>query len=159
MGLVVGWGDPAVTGTASAGGFVLPTGTVAFLLTDVEASTRKWEAEPDAMAVAMERHDAILDAAVSAHGGVRPLAQGEGDSIVAAFSRASDAVLAAVEAQRALTTECWPTSTPLRVRMAVHAGEARTATDGNYAGQAIIRTARPPRNQPRRPDPGLGARP
>ena len=141
-GLVVGWGDPAVTGTASAGGFVLPTGTVAFLLTDVEASTQKWEAEPDAMADAMERHEAILDAAVSAHGGVRPAAQGEGDSIVAAFSRGSDAVLAAAEAQRALTAQPWPTSTPLLVRMAVHAGEARTATDGNYAGQAIIRTAR-----------------
>ena len=55
---------------------------------------------------------------------------------------ASDAVLAAIEAQRALTAECWPTSTPLTVRMAIHAGEARTATDGNYAGQAIIRTAR-----------------
>ena len=67
LGLVVGWGDPAVTGTASAGGFVLPTGTVAFLLTDVEASTQRWEAEPDAMAAAMERHDAILD-----RGGVSP---------------------------------------------------------------------------------------
>ena len=105
VGLVVGWGDPAVTGAASAGGFVLPTGMVAFLLTDVAASTQRWEAEPDAMAAAMERHDAILDLAVSAHGGVRPLAQGEGDSIVAAFSRASDAVLAAAEAQRALTAE------------------------------------------------------
>jgi len=134
VGLTVGWGDPAVTGTASAGGFVLPTGTVAFLLTDVAASTQRWEAEPDAMAAAMERHDAVLHAAVSAHGGVRPLAQGEGDSIVAAFSRASDAVLAAADAQRALTAELWPTSTPLLVRMAVHAGEARTATDGNYAG-------------------------
>src|SRR4029077_1613841 len=130
-GLTVGWGDPAVTGTASAGGFVLPTGTVAFLLTDVEGSTQRWEAEPDAMAAAMERHDAVLDAAVSAHGGVRPLAQGEGDSVVAAFSRASDAVLAAAEAQRGLAAELWPTSTPLLVRMAVHAGEARTATDGN----------------------------
>ena len=67
VGLVVGWGDPAVTGAASAGGFVLPTGTIAFLLTDVEASTRNWEAEPDAMAIAMGRHDAILDVAVSAH--------------------------------------------------------------------------------------------
>jgi hypothetical protein len=65
------------------------------------------------MAAAMERHDAILDLAVSAHGGVRPLAQGEGDSIVAAFSRASDAVLAAAEAQRGLTAELWPTSTPI----------------------------------------------
>ena len=121
---------------------MLPTGTVAFLLTDVEGSTKAWEAEPDAMAAAMERHNAILDAAVSAHGGVAPPAQGEGDSIVAAFPRASDAVLAAFDAQQGLVAEAWPTSSPLRVRMAVHAGEARTGSDGNYAGQAIIRTAR-----------------
>lgn len=139
-GRVIGWAD----GVSAAGGdgFVLPTGTVAFLLTDVEGSTRAWESEPDAMAEAMSRHDAILDEAVSARGGVRPLAQGEGDSIVAAFPRASDAVLAALDAQRALVTAPWPTTSPLRVRMAVHAGEARTLDDGTYAGQAIIRTAR-----------------
>ncbi|MDP1807450.1 MAG: hypothetical protein Q8K72_19895, partial [Acidimicrobiales bacterium] len=131
-----------MTGPDEAGGFALPAGTVAFLLTDVEGSTRAWEAEPDAMAAAMDRHNAILDAAVSAHGGVCPPAQGEGDSIVAAFARPSDAVLAARDAQVALVAEAWPTSVPLRVRMAVHAGEARFIDDGNYAGQAIIRTAR-----------------
>ena len=138
----MGWGDPALTGSDEAGGFALPAGTVAFLLTDVEGSTRAWETEPDAMAAAMDSHNAILDAAVSAHGGVCPPAQGEGDSIVAAFARPSDAVLAARDAQVALVAEEWPTSTPLRVRMAVHAGEARFIDDGNYAGQAIIRTAR-----------------
>lgn len=123
-------------------GFALPTGTVAFLLTEVENSTLRWEAEPDAMAAAMDRHNAILDAAVSGHGGVSPPAQGEGDSIVAAFARASDATLAARDAQLALVAEPWPTASPLRVRMAVHAGEARFIDDGNYAGHAIIRTAR-----------------
>ena len=89
-------------------------------------------------------HYEILDEAVAADGGVRPQEQGEGDSIVAAFSRASDAVLAAVDAQRAFTTEPWPDGlvTPLRVRMAIHTGEAQLRDEGNYVGQAIIRTAR-----------------
>ena len=99
---------------------MLPAGTVGFLLTDVEGSTRLWEADADAMAAAMARHAEILDAAVSAHGGVCPPAQGEGDSVVAAFARASDAVLAARDAQRALASVVWPTAGPLRVRMAVH---------------------------------------
>jgi len=141
-GLAVWWGDPALTGSGSAGSFVLPAGTVGFLLTDVEGSTLLWQADAEAMAAAMVRHAQILDVAVSAHGGVCPPAQGEGDSVVAAFARASDAVLAARDAQRALAAEVWPTSTPLRVRMAVHAGEARVVDDGNYAGQAIIRAAR-----------------
>ena len=134
------WGDPGMT--VEEGGFVLPTGTVAFLLTDVEGSTRRWETEPDAMQLAMARHRSILDAAIDRHGGVCPTVQGEGDSVVAAFSRPSDAVLAARDAQRALVAEAWPTASPLRVRMAVHAGEARFVDDGSYAGQAIIRTAR-----------------
>ncbi len=69
----VGWswwvgGDPAMNGAADGTGFVLPTGTVAFLLTDVEASTRLWGPSPDAMAKAMDRHNEIIDAAVSASG-------------------------------------------------------------------------------------------
>src|SRR5262245_15405301 len=96
--LAVAWGDPSLMGSTESGGFVLPVGTVAFLLTDVAGSTRLWGAEADAMAAAMDRHNAILDAAVSAHGGVCPPAQGEGDSVVAAFARASDAVLAARDA-------------------------------------------------------------
>jgi predicted ATPase/class 3 adenylate cyclase/DNA-binding CsgD family transcriptional regulator len=127
---------------SGSGDFALPTGTVAFLLTDVEGSTRSWEADPDAMASAMDRHNELLDEIVARYGGVSPPAQGEGDSIVAAFPRASDAVQAAREAQRSLSAEPWPTTEPLRVRMAVHAGEARFVEDGNYAGQAIIRTAR-----------------
>ena len=74
------------------GGFVLPTGTVTFLMTDIEGSTRAWERSPDALAVAVPRHYEILDRAITAHGGVRPVEQGEGDSVVAAFSRASDAL-------------------------------------------------------------------
>ncbi|HET9601996.1 MAG TPA: LuxR C-terminal-related transcriptional regulator, partial [Acidimicrobiales bacterium] len=88
------------------------------------------------------RHYALLDEAIAAHAGVRPVEQGEGDSVVAAFSRASDAVAAAVSAQRALTEEPWPDGVRLRVRMAIHTGEAQLRDEGNYFGQAVIRCAR-----------------
>jgi predicted ATPase len=94
------------------------------------------------MAVAVARHYELLDAAVAAHRGVRPVEQGEGDSVVAAFSLASDAIAAALDAQRALTSEAWPMATPVRVRMAVHTGEAELRDRGNYFGTAVIRCAR-----------------
>ena len=122
--------------------FVLPTGTVTFLLTDVEGSTTGWEAAPSGMAEAIPRHYALLDEAIAAHAGVRPVEQGEGDSVVAAFSRASDAVAAAVSAQHALAEEPWPDGVRLRVRMAIHTGEAQLRDEGNYFGQAVIRCAR-----------------
>ena len=118
--------------------FLLPAGTVTFLLTDVEGSSRLWEERPADMGAAIARHYDLLDDAIAAHGGVRPVEQGEGDSVVAAFARAGDAVRAAVQAQRALTAELpW-----LRVRMAVHTGEAQLRDEGNYVGRAIIRCAR-----------------
>src|SRR5262245_23958037 len=95
----------------------LPVGMVTFLLTDVEGSTRAWEAEPDAMAAAIARHYEILDEAITSCGGVRPLEQGEGDSVVGVFEQAADAALAALTAQRWLASEPWPTADPIRVRM------------------------------------------
>lgn len=146
------WFEPSVNTApgaeqVTAGRFSLPVGTVTFLLTDVEGSTRAWEATPEAMGEAIARHYAILDAAVSSHGGVRPQEQGEGDSIVAAFGRASDALRAAADAQRGLAEEAERVqpvglASPLRVRMAVHTGEAQMRDEANYVGQAIIRTAR-----------------
>jgi predicted ATPase len=94
------------------------------------------------MARAVARHYELLDQAVAAHGGVRPVEQGEGDSVVAAFSLASDAVAAALAAQRALQGEGWPAATPVRVRVAVHTGEAELRDGGNYFGTAVIRCAR-----------------
>ena len=127
----------------SGGAFGLPIGTVTFLLTDIEGSTLAWSASPMLMGPAVARHYEILDDAVARHGGVRPQEQGEGDSIVAAFSRASDALRAAVDAQVALGSEVWPEGlSPLKVRMAVHAGEAQLRNEANYVGQTIIRTAR-----------------
>ena len=79
---------------------------------------------PEAMATAISRHYELLDEVIARHGGVRPVEQGEGDSIVAAFSRASDAVAAALDAQRSLVAERWPKGADLHVRMAIHTGEA-----------------------------------
>jgi predicted ATPase/class 3 adenylate cyclase/DNA-binding CsgD family transcriptional regulator len=119
-----------------------PTGTVTFLLTDIVGSTPRWEAAPDAMAAAVGLHYEILDLAVARYGGVRPVEQGEGDSMVAAFARASDAVAAALDAQRTLTEQVWPAGADLVVRMAVHTGEARLREQLYYVGPSIIRTAR-----------------
>jgi predicted ATPase/class 3 adenylate cyclase/DNA-binding CsgD family transcriptional regulator len=120
----------------------LPVGTVTFLLTDIAGSTAGWEADPSAMAKAVARHYEILDVAIAAAGGVRPVEQGEGDSVVAAFSRATDAVRAAVDAQLALGAEMWPGGVPLEVRMAVHTGEVSLRDEGNYFGPALNRCAR-----------------
>ncbi len=117
----------------------LPTGTVTFLLTDVEGSTPLWDADPARMAVAMRRHEELLASAVRQHGGVRPLEQGEGDNVVAAFARASDAAQAAIDAQRALLAE---PGFAVRVRMALHTGEAHLQEGRTYAGPDLNRCAR-----------------
>jgi predicted ATPase/class 3 adenylate cyclase/DNA-binding CsgD family transcriptional regulator len=123
-------------------GRALPIGTVTFLLTDIEASTSLWSEDPATMAVAVARHYEMLDSVIAFHGGIRPEEQGEGDSVVGAFSRASDALRAALDAQLAVASEPWPTPRPVRVRMAVHTGEARLRNGSNYTGLAIVRTAR-----------------
>src|ERR1700739_3490737 len=87
------WSDLAVS--------ELPTGTVTLLLADVEGSTRLWETQPDEMTIAVARLDRALSDLVIAHDGVRPVEQGEGDSFVIAFARASDAVACALGSQRA----------------------------------------------------------
>jgi predicted ATPase/class 3 adenylate cyclase/DNA-binding CsgD family transcriptional regulator len=122
--------------------FLLPTGTVTFLLTDVAQSTATWEAAPEAMAKAISRHYEILADAVARNHGVRPTEQGEGDSIVAAFSRGADAVAAALDAQRGLADEPWPAGAELSVRMALHTGDAQQRDAFNYFGQTVIRAAR-----------------
>ena len=103
---------------------LLPTGTVTLLLADVEGSTRLWETQPDEMTAAMARMNGTVSDTIAAHDGVRPVEQGEGDSFVAAFARASDAVAAALELQRAPFA-------PIRVKRTAQentAREERTAT-------------------------------
>jgi class 3 adenylate cyclase len=94
------------------------------------------------MASSVARHYELLDAAISLHAGVRPVEQGEGDSVVGAFSRASDALAAALDVQRAFAEEPWPAGGEVRVRMALHTGEIRLRDAGNYFGPTIIRCAR-----------------
>jgi predicted ATPase/class 3 adenylate cyclase/DNA-binding CsgD family transcriptional regulator len=114
---------------------VLPTGTVTLLLANVEDSTRLWETRYDDMAAAFARLDHALGDLVAAHGGVRPVEQGEGDSLAAAFTRASDAVACALELQRAPLA-------PIRLRIGVHTGEIQLRDEGNYIGPTVNRTAR-----------------
>src|SRR5262245_10826190 len=96
----------------------LPRGTITFLFTDVEGSTALWEREPEDTRLALERHDAIIEATVSKEGGVVVRPRGEGDSRFAVFDRASDAISAAHSIQRALVAEFWQRTPTLRVRMA-----------------------------------------
>jgi predicted ATPase/class 3 adenylate cyclase/DNA-binding CsgD family transcriptional regulator len=131
-----------VGGVDQDAGATVPTGTVTFLLTDVERSTSLWEERGEVMAPVMARcHDLVADA-VQAHGGVLPEEQGEGDSAVGVFVRGSDAVACALELQRALRGEPWPEGVDVRVRVALHTGEAVLRDAHNYTGASIHRCAR-----------------
>jgi predicted ATPase/class 3 adenylate cyclase/DNA-binding CsgD family transcriptional regulator len=122
------WSDVAVSE-------LLPTGTVTLLLADVEGSTRLWETKPDEMTAAVARLDQVLAEAIALYNGVRPIEQGEGDSFVIAFTRASDAVACALALQMSPLA-------PIRLRIGVHTGEVRLRDEGNYVGPTINRTAR-----------------
>ena len=119
----------------------MPTGTVTFLFTDIEGSTRLWEQHPEAMKAALARHDAILRQTVTAHEGY--IVKTTGDGLHAAFQTAGCALTAALIAQQALQAETWPALQPqaLRVRMGLHTGEAE-ARAGDYYGSAVNRAAR-----------------
>jgi predicted ATPase/class 3 adenylate cyclase len=117
----------------------LPTGTVTFLFTDIEGSTRLWEEHPDAMRPALARHDSILRDAIEGHGGF--VVKTTGDGFHAAFGSAHDAVDAAVAAQLALGDGPWEVTGPLQVRMGLHTCEAELR-DGDYYGSAVNRVAR-----------------
>jgi predicted ATPase/class 3 adenylate cyclase len=119
----------------------LPLGTVTFMLTDIEGSTRMWRERPTAMFQAVRRHRELIHRMVVRYGGSLPRDQGEGDSVFAVFERVTDGVAAAVDIQRAFRTEPWPEGITLRTRVALHSGEAELR-DGNYYGFAVSRTAR-----------------
>ena len=105
------------------------------LLADVEGSTRLWQTQPGEMSAAIARLDRALSDLLAAHHGVRPVEQGEGDSFVVAFARASDAVAFAMQLQ--LT----PLS-PIKLRVGLHTGEVQLRDEANYIGPTINRTAR-----------------
>ncbi len=108
-----------------------PSGTVTFLFTDLEGSTQRWHQYPTEMGAALARHNRLLRDAISAHGGV--VLKTVGGAVCAAFATAPAAVAAALTAQRVLYGEPWGTTGPLRVHMALHAGQAE-AQAGDYLG-------------------------
>jgi predicted ATPase/class 3 adenylate cyclase len=114
-----------------------PSGTVTFLFTDIEGSTRLWERDATAMRSALERHNAILASAIRAHGGHH--FKTIGDAFQAAFAEPAAAAAAAVDAQRALDAEPWPATGPIRVRMALHCGAAEPLPTGDYMAPALNR--------------------
>ena len=118
-------------------GAELPAGTVTFLLTDIEGSTRLWETVPEAMEVALERHNRLVTSVIEGHGGVVVTSRGEGDSFFAVFASAVAAVEAAGACQLRLKAEAWPAGATLRVRMGLHSGEAHVH-EGDYVDHTPI---------------------
>ena len=118
---------------------VLPTGTVTFLFTDIEGSTRLWERDASAMNSALARHDEIVRSAIEGRDG--HVFKKLGDAFCAAFSSAPEALGAALIAQRALHTEEWERGGVIQSRMALHTG-AVEEREGDYFGPALNRVAR-----------------
>lgn len=117
------------------------TKAVTFLLTDIEGSTAAWEAQPDAMAVALARHDEIVEQVVTSRGGRLVKTRGEGDATFSVFDRPSAAAAAAIQLQQAIGHEPWALAEPMRIRVALHTGEVELR-DGDYFGRAVNRAAR-----------------
>jgi class 3 adenylate cyclase len=116
-----------------------PTGTATFVFTDIEGSTKLWERHRAVMSEALARHDEILRGAIEERGGY--VFKTVGDAFCCAFPPATDALEAALEAQRTLLSSEWEETGPLRVRMALHVGAA-AERDGDYFGPPLNRVAR-----------------
>ncbi|HLV80675.1 MAG TPA: adenylate/guanylate cyclase domain-containing protein, partial [Chthonomonadaceae bacterium] len=117
----------------------LPSGTVTFLFTDIEGSTRLWEKFPEAMRQALARHDALLREAIENNNG--HLVKSTGDGLLAVFATAPETLQAAFSAQQALHQERFEQIGSLQVRMALHTGAAEER-DNDYFGPALNRAAR-----------------
>jgi predicted ATPase/class 3 adenylate cyclase len=116
-----------------------PSATVTFLFTDIEGSTHLWERHPEAMKLALARHDELVRGAIEGRGG--RVFKALGDAFCAAFAVAGDALAAAVLAQRNLEREPWGATGLLKVRMALHSGAAEER-GRDYFGPPLNRTAR-----------------
>jgi predicted ATPase/class 3 adenylate cyclase len=117
----------------------LPAGVVSFVFTDIEGSTRLLRELGDRFGELVDLHHALLRAAWAAHDGHE--LNTEGDAFLIAFADASDAIAAAVDAQRALAAAAWPTAMPVRVRIGIHSGYARPRGE-TYVALALHQTAR-----------------
>ena len=127
------------TAPASMPDMARPTGTVTFLFTDIEGSTRLWESHPQAMAAAHKRQEEIVRQAMARQGGY--VYKMIGDAFQVAFSTAPQALRAAVAAQRDLAAEPWGEVGSLKVRMALHTGVTEERAD-DYVGPTLNRVAR-----------------
>src|SRR5215207_4054069 len=138
------WAETALRGSIADGEseLRLPTGTVTFLLTDIEGSTRLWSEFPEAMPAAVAQVYGILDQAVAGHNGMRPVEQGEGDSVVAAFSRGSDTVGARCSRMR-LTT-----SSPSTCRRGLNWSTAGSIASGTSAARSASSRSRTRSSRP-----------
>ena len=110
-----------------------------FLFTDLEGSTQLWQQHPEAMKIALARHDALLRAAVESCDG--QVVKTTGDGVHAVFSSCLDGLNACLKAQFSLQDEPWGETGPLKVRMGLHVGETQLRA-GDYYGTAVNRTAR-----------------
>jgi len=117
----------------------LPAGTVSFLFTDIEGSTRLLEQHPQTMGAAMARHHDLLREAVEANSGI--VFETLGDGVYASFARAGDGVRAAIAGQQAIRAEDWAAVGELRVRMGLHTGDVQIRGE-HYFGPALFRCAR-----------------
>ncbi|HEY5894763.1 MAG TPA: adenylate/guanylate cyclase domain-containing protein, partial [Chthoniobacterales bacterium] len=110
-----------------------------FLFTDIERSSHLWEQHPQTMGRALAQHDDLMRAALKEHRGT--IFKTVGDAFCTVFHSALDAMRAAVLAQQQLAAAAWGETGPLKVRMALHSGEAEER-DGDYFGQTLNRVAR-----------------
>ena len=117
----------------------IPSGTVTFLFTDVEGSTRLLKQLREGYGDVLATHRRLLRAAVAEHGGQEIDTQGE--AFFFAFARAREAVAGAAAGQRALAAEQWPEGVVVRVRMGIHTGEPVVGAEG-YTGMGVHRAAR-----------------
>jgi class 3 adenylate cyclase len=128
----------------------LPSGTVTFLFTDIEGSTRLVQQFGERYPELLQVHRDLIRSAVSAEGGREFGA--EGDALFIAFASPTHAVAAATAAQRALAGYAWPEDAAIRVRMGLHSGEA-TLAGSNYVGLDVHRVSAHHRRRPWRSDP------
>src|SRR5947209_4891710 len=117
----------------------LPTGAITFLFTDIQGSTQLWERQPALMQAAVRRHDELLRGCIEARQGY--VFKTVGDAFCAAFVDPADGLAAAIAAQQALAAEPWHQDCIIRVRMALHTGEAEDR-EGDYFGPSVNRVAR-----------------
>lgn len=119
----------------------LPSGTVTFLFTDIESSTKLWEQFPEAMRTALAKHDSILRQAIESNHG--HIVKTTGDGVLAVFENAVNGIAATLAAQQALKSQTWDKIKPnsVRVRMGLHSGTAELRS-GDYFGNTLNRAAR-----------------